>query len=88
MQRGEVVGVPALRPYPLPSRPYRPQRGGEDDAYFDRLSTGLKVLSRSVSEAAITEPTEGAPRNWRAETVSRACRGVHGRVGSLLEVVS
>jgi len=34
-------------------RHHRAQRGGEDDAYFDRLSTGLKVLSR------ITEPTEG-----------------------------
>jgi len=29
------------------------QWGGEDDAYFDRLSTRLKILSR------ITEPTEG-----------------------------
>ena len=29
------------------------QRGGQDDAYFDRLSTRLKILSR------ITEPTEG-----------------------------
>jgi len=29
------------------------QRGREDDAYFDRLSTRLKILSR------ITEPTEG-----------------------------
>jgi lipopolysaccharide transport system ATP-binding protein len=66
VQRGEVVGVPALR------RRYRPQRGGEDHVYFDRLSTRLKVLSR------ITEPTEGAPRSWRAE--------IHGRVGSLLEV--
>ena len=53
---------------------HRPQRGGEDDAYFDspsaelrtRLSTGLKVLSR------ITEPTEGYAE-------------IHGRVGSLLE---
>ena len=35
-------------------------------------STLLKILSR------ITEPTEGAPRSWRAE--------IHGRVGSLLEV--
>jgi ABC-type polysaccharide/polyol phosphate transport system ATPase subunit len=34
----------------------------------------LKILSR------ITEPTEG-----RAETSSRAWRGVHGRVGSLLD---
>jgi len=48
------------------------QRGGEDDAYFDKLSTRLKILSR------ITEPTEGAPRRRRAE--------IHGRVGSLLEV--
>ena len=32
---------------------HRPQRGGEDDAYFDGLSTRLKVLSR------ITDPTEG-----------------------------
>jgi len=35
-------------------------------------TTLLKILSR------ITEPTEGAPRSWRAE--------IHGRVGSLLEV--
>ena len=36
--------------------------------------SAFKILSR------ITEPTEG-----RAETLSRACRGIHGRVGSLLE---
>jgi len=35
-------------------------------------TTLLKILTR------ITEPTEGAPRSWRAE--------IHGRVGSLLEV--
>jgi len=35
-------------------------------------TTLLKILSR------ITDPTEGAPRSWRAE--------IHGRVGSLLEV--
>ena len=32
---------------------HRPQRRGEDDTYFDRLSTRLPILSR------ITEPTEG-----------------------------
>ena len=67
VQRGEVVGIPSTAPFDrlrtsLQDR-HRPQRGGEDDAYFDRplvlrpkdevLSTRLKVLSR------ITYPTSG-----------------------------
>ena len=56
VQRGEVVGIPstALRQAQDKAQDkHRAQRGGEDHAYFDGLSTRLKVLSR------ITEPTEG-----------------------------
>jgi len=56
VQRGEVVGIPSLRQAQYKRRAqdkHWAQRGGEDHAYFDRLSTRLKILSR------ITEPTEG-----------------------------
>jgi lipopolysaccharide transport system ATP-binding protein len=56
VKRGEVVGIPSLRQAQYKRRAqdkHWAQRGGEDHAYFDRLSTRLKVLSR------ITEPTEG-----------------------------
>jgi len=56
VKRGEVVGIPSLRQAQYKRQAqdkHWPQRGREDHAYFDRLSTRLKVLSR------ITEPTEG-----------------------------
>jgi lipopolysaccharide transport system ATP-binding protein len=65
VQRGEVVGIPSLRQAQYKRQAqdkHWAQRSGEDHAYFDRLSTRLKILSR------ITEPTEG-----RAEIHGRVC---------------
>ena len=80
VQRGEVVGIPSLRQAQYKRRAqdkHWPQRDRENDAYFDRLSTGLKILSR------ITEPTEGyAEIHGRVGSLLEACPERGRRVGT------
>ena len=62
VERGEVVGIPSLRQAQYKRRAqdkHWAQRGGEDDAYFDGLSTRLKILSRMLVLSLVLSPVEG-----------------------------
>ncbi len=73
--RGQSSAVSNETIWALKDVSFEVQRG-EVVGIIGRNGAGKTTLLKILS--CITEPTEGAPRSWRAE--------IHGRVGSLLEV--